>query len=130
MPEILVVDDDPAIRKVLAQAFELEDYQVRTAFDGVNALEEINKQLPDVVILDVMMPEMGGYEVLKRIRETPEAKHLPVIILTAKGSMEDQWEGWQQGIDYYMTKPFDVEELLRFLEYVFNQHGAGQTESP
>jgi len=119
MPEALVVDDDPAIRKLLVQALELEDYMVRTAYDGENAMEEIGRRLPDIIILDVMMPKMDGYEVLKKIRESPHSKDLPVIILSAKSAMEDQWEGWQQGIDYYMTKPFDVEELLRFLEHVF-----------
>jgi DNA-binding response OmpR family regulator len=115
---VLVVDDDPSVRKLLNQTLELEGYEVSTAADGEEALEELPAAQPDVVVLDVMMPKLNGLDVLDRIRRNPETSTLPVILLTAKSSKEDVWEGWQRGVDYYMTKPFDIEELLRFIEYV------------
>jgi DNA-binding response OmpR family regulator len=117
---VLVVDDDPAIRRILSQTLELEDYEVTGAADGEEALEMISGEMPDVVILDVMMPRMHGFDVLRQIRHNPETADLPVILLTAKSSAEDTWEGWREGVDYYMTKPFDVEELIRFLSYVLS----------
>ena len=116
--KILVADDDPAIQKVLFQTFKLEGYEVATASDGEEALTELEGELPDVVVLDVMMPKLDGFDVLKRIRANPRTKALPVILLTARSSQEDVWQGWQSGVDYYMTKPFDVEDLLRFLAHV------------
>jgi DNA-binding response OmpR family regulator len=116
--KVLVVDDDPSVRKLLNQTLEMEGYSVATAADGEEALEELPASKPDVVVLDVMMPKLNGLDVLDRIRRNPETSTLPVILLTAKSSKEDVWEGWQRGVDYYMTKPFDVEELLRFIEYV------------
>ena len=115
---VLVVDDDQSIQRVLVQTLQLEGYEVATASDGVEALETLAGQLPDVVILDVMMPKLDGLDVLKRMRADERTQTIPVILLTARSSQEDVWEGWQSGVDYYMTKPFDVEELLRFLSHV------------
>ena len=117
---VLVVDDDQSIQRVLVQTLQLEGYEVATASDGVEALETLEGQLPDVVILDVMMPKLDGLDVLKRMRSDERTQTVPVILLTARSSQEDIWEGWQSGVDYYMTKPFDVEELLRFLSHVLN----------
>jgi len=117
---VLVVDDDQSIQRVLVQTLQLEGYEVATASDGVEALESLQGQLPDVVILDVMMPKLDGLDVLKRMRADERTHTVPVILLTARSSQEDIWEGWQSGVDYYMTKPFDVEELLRFLSHVLN----------
>lgn len=125
---ILVVDDDPAVQRVLVQALELEGHRVTTADDGEQALSAIAAELPDIVVLDVMMPKIHGFEVLRRIREDERTRTLPVILLTAKSATEDVWEGWSRGVDYYMTKPFDIEELLRFLEYVFS--GGSQDPPP
>lgn len=124
---ILVVDDDPAIQKVLKQALQMEGYEVTTADDGEEALTALEARVPDVVVLDVMMPKVDGFEVLQRIREGDQTSNLPVILLTAKSATEDVWEGWRRGVDYYMTKPFDVEELLTFIEYVFK---GGHQEPP
>lgn len=117
---VLVVDDDQSIQRVLVQTLQLEGYEVATASDGVEAMETLAGQLPDVVILDVMMPKLDGLDVLKRMRADERTQTVPVILLTARSSQEDIWEGWQSGVDYYMTKPFDVEELLRFLSHVLN----------
>lgn len=116
--KILVVDDDPAVRRLLSQALELEGYSVVIASDGEEALRELPGAAPEVVVLDIMMPRMNGLDVLERIRRDPATATLPVILLTARSSKEDVWDGWQRGVDYYMTKPFDVEELLRFIQHV------------
>jgi DNA-binding response OmpR family regulator len=116
---VLIVDDDPAIQRVLSQTLQLEGHEITIAGDGQEAIDKLDGYLPDVVILDVMMPRMNGYEVLAKIRSDQRTANLPVILLTAKSSIEDVWQGWHAGVDYYMTKPFDVEELLRFLEFVF-----------
>ncbi|MCA1841449.1 MAG: response regulator transcription factor [Actinomycetota bacterium] len=128
MPKVLVVDDDPAIRRVLQTTLELDGYEVSMAADGEEALATVSGSIPDLVILDVMMPRMDGFDVLAKLRESQETAKVPVILLTARSSAEDQWEGWQKGVDYYMTKPFDVEELLRFMDYVFK--GGGPNAAP
>lgn len=117
---VLVVDDDPAIRKVLTTTLELEGYEIDVAVDGEEALARVEERVPDLMILDVMMPKLNGLDVLERLRGQEETSNLPVILLTAKSSQEDQWEGWRRGVDYYMTKPFDVEDLLRFIDFVFS----------
>lgn len=126
--KVLVVDDDPAILRLLNQSLELEGYSVSTATDGEEALAELPRSEPDVVVLDVMMPKLNGFDVLERIRRDPKTATLPVILLTAKSSKEDVWEGWQRGVDYYMTKPFDIDELLRFISYVIEGGEQGPPE--
>lgn len=113
---VLVVDDDPSIQKMLRLNLELEGYAVDSAFDGAQALERLACARPDLVVLDVMMPLLDGLEVLRRIRENPATADLPVILLTARSSEDDMWQGWQEGVDYYMTKPFDIDELLRSMD--------------
>ena len=117
---VLVVDDDPAIRRILSQTLELEDYEVDLAADGEEALSAVHSKAPDVIILDVMMPKKDGFGVLKELRADETTSRIPVILLTAKSSQQDVWEGWEQGADYYLSKPFDIEELLRFLDYVLS----------
>ena len=119
--KVLVVDDDPAIRRILSQTLELEEYDIELAADGEEALAAVSSYGPDVVILDVMMPKKDGFDVLKDLRANEATSTLPVILLTAKSSQQDVWEGWNQGVDYYLSKPFDVEELLRFMEYVLSE---------
>ena len=113
---VLVVDDDPAIQKVLRLNLELEGYAVVSACNGAEALERLADRKPDLVVLDVMMPVVDGLEVLRRIREDVAMADLPVILLTARSTEDDMWQGWQLGADYYMTKPFDIEELLRSMD--------------
>ena len=116
---ILVVDDDEDIRTVVSHNLESEGFRVLCAGGGDEALEIIGHDLPDLMILDIMMPVRDGYDVLAEIRSRPETAELPVVLLTAKRAESDVWEGWSSGADYYMTKPFEVGELLRFVHYVF-----------
>jgi DNA-binding response OmpR family regulator len=110
---VLVADDDPTIQRILRLNLELEGYSVTAARDGVEALESLARTRPDLVVLDVMMPRIDGLEVLRRIREHAATAGIPVILLTARSGAEDLWDGWRLGVDYYLTKPFDIDDLVR-----------------
>ncbi len=116
---ILVVDDDEDIRTVVSHNLEGDGFRVLCAGGADEAIAMIESEQPDLVILDIMMPVKDGYDVLAEIRSRPETAELPVVLLTAKRAESDIWEGWSSGADYYMTKPFEVGELLRFVHYVF-----------
>ena len=117
MPKkILAVDDERHIVRLVQVNLERQGYQVVTAFDGKEALEKIEAEMPDLVVLDVMMPYMDGFEVLKTIRREPETESLPVIMLTAKAQDKDVFEGYHYGADMYLTKPFNLRELLLRVE--------------
>src|SRR3990172_6824524 len=118
---ILVVDDDADIRMVLRTNLEEEGFAVIEADGGAAAIAGVEENTPDLVILDVMMPEVDGYEVLAELRSKPEYENLPVVLLTARRQESDVWEGWSSGADYYMTKPFKMNELVRFVRYVFGE---------
>ena len=112
--KVLVVDDDRNLRKIIGTNLELAGYQVATAVDGRDALTKIEDDVPDVVLLDLMMPLMDGYEVARRIRahHNLAIANVPIIILTAKSETEDKLRGFEAGADDYMTKPFGPQELL------------------
>jgi DNA-binding response OmpR family regulator len=109
MQRILVVEDDKNLRNLIRDYLTKAGYQVITAQDGKDALSQWRQNLADLVILDVMMPGIDGYEVLEYIREESD---VPVIFLTAKGELEDRIQGFETGADDYMTKPFSIKELL------------------
>src|SRR5579883_2323266 len=106
---ILVVDDEPRIRDFIRMNLELEQYRVLEAGNGSEALEQLREHLPDLVVLDVMMPEMDGFETLKAIREVST---VPVIMLTVRQSEQDKIRGLDLGADDYLAKPFSPRELL------------------
>ncbi len=109
---ILVVDDDRNLRKIIQTNLELAGYDVTTAASGDEAMRVLDAMQPDLVVLDVMMPLMDGYEVARRVRRHPSNAHVPIIMLTAKGEVEDKLAGFDAGADDYMTKPFGPQELL------------------
>ena len=109
---ILVVDDDPDILQFVKMNLELEGFEAETAPSGKVALEDAKTSPPDLILLDVMMPEMDGLTVLRRLRNSPATANVPVIILTAKALAEDRVRGLDLGADDYITKPFDLEELV------------------
>ena len=119
MPKILVVDDDPSIRQLVTDVLTVEGYEVEAAGDGYAALAAIDARRPDCVVLDVMMPGIDGHEVLKRIRAAENGPDLPVVMLTAAADDAQQWQAWTEGVDYFLAKPFDAEELIRYLAYLF-----------
>ena len=106
---ILVVDDEPRIVEAVGMNLELEGYQVSSASNGYEALQKLTKDLPDLVILDVMMPEVDGFETLREIREVST---VPVIMLTVRGEEIDKVRGLDLGADDYITKPFNPKELV------------------
>jgi DNA-binding response OmpR family regulator len=119
MPKILVVDDDRSIRSLIAATLELEGYEVRMAEDGFSALRAVEAFQPDVVVLDVMMPGLDGHQVLQRLRSSDRGATLPVVMLTAYADDSTAWQAWTEGVDYFLAKPFEAEDLLRYLEYLF-----------
>ena len=121
---VLVVDDDEDNARIASTILRSHGYEVRVAYDGPSALKAIDEKRPDLVLLDVMMPEMDGLEVLDRIKANPHNVGMPVILVTAKTQDEDVLTGYKCGADYYITKPFTSRQLL---------HGVGLvlgTESP
>src|SRR5262249_49083545 len=105
---VLVVDDEPRLVDVVRMNLEMGGYRVLEAFDGAEALEKLKEDLPDLVVLDVMMPEMDGFETLRRLREV---SNVPVIMLTVRSEAADRIKGLEIGADDYLSKPFDPREL-------------------
>ncbi len=116
--KVLVCDDERHIVRLIQVNLERQGYQVVTAFDGKEGLEKIRAEKPNLVVLDVMMPYMDGFEVLKSIRREPETENLPVIMLTAKAQDKDVFEGYHYGADMYLTKPFNPMELVTFVKRI------------
>ena len=112
---VLIVDDDPIIRKFVRANLEARDYETLMATDGAEALKVIERELPDLVILDIMMPNMDGFEVCRRLREWSQ---IPIIILTARGEITDKVTCLENGADDYITKPFGVGELIARIKAV------------
>jgi DNA-binding response OmpR family regulator len=102
---------------------EAEGFDVTVVRDGESALDEIERTLPDLIVLDVMMPGRDGFDVLRELKNRPQTAGIPVVLLTAKAADTDVWEGWKSGADYYMTKPFDPDELARFAHHVLRPGG-------
>jgi two-component system, OmpR family, response regulator MprA len=107
--EVLVVDDDPQLREALTRALQLEGYQVTTASNGAQALDAVSKHRPDLMVLDVMMPYVGGLDVCRTLRQRRD--RLPILVLTARDEVGDRVTGLDAGADDYLTKPFALEEL-------------------
>ena len=112
MAKILVVDDDVAINELIKVNLELAFYSVISAFDGNKGYALAKQEQPDLIVLDVMMPEVDGYTVAKRIRENPLTKDIPIIMLTALNMLQNKAQGFDIGVDDYLCKPFEMEELL------------------
>ncbi len=112
MTKILVIDDDSAINELIKVNLELQGYEVVQAFNGVEGFAKAKQEQPALIILDVMMPEVDGFTVAQRIRQTSEISDVPIIMLTALSQLDDKVNGFNLGVDDYLTKPFQVEELI------------------
>ena len=121
---ILVVDDEPVIIKFLRANLESNGYNVLAAVDGAEALQTFEMELPDLVILDIMMPKMDGFEVCRRLREWSQ---IPVIMLSARGQVTDKVKCLELGADDYITKPFGVNELIARVKAVLRRAEAART---
>lgn len=115
-PLILVVDDSPTVRKLITTKLERSGYRVIQAVDGLDALEKINSAVPDLVLLDITMPNLDGYEVCKRIRSNEATKNIPVVMISGKDGFFDKVRGRMVGSSGYITKPFGPETLMKTVE--------------
>jgi DNA-binding response OmpR family regulator len=109
MARILAIDDEEDVREIIRRG--LVGHEVTTALDGPTGLEEARRSPPDLILLDVTMPKMSGFEVCRRLRSMPELMTTPVVFLTARGTLSDKLEGFDAGADDYIPKPFDMREL-------------------
>lgn len=111
MNKILIIDDDKAINELIKINLELSGYKVFQALDGIVGFALAKQELPNVIILDVMMPEVDGFTVAQRIRQNPSTKNIPIIMLTALSQLNDKVKGFDIGVDDYLVKPFEIDEL-------------------
>jgi DNA-binding response OmpR family regulator len=114
-PLVLIVDDEPNIRETVSFILEMEGFTTLTAEDGEQAVEAISRLRPPVVLLDAMLPKRDGFEVCRTVKADPELAGVRVVMLTALGQKTDREKALAAGADYYLTKPFDEEELLALL---------------
>jgi len=127
--KILAVDDEKHILRLVQINLEKAGYEVLTGTNGREALEMVRAEKPDLVVMDVMMPEMDGFEALQKLKADPELAEIPVIMLTAKAQDADVFHGWQSGADLYLTKPFNPTELLTFVKRILDAHDSAEEKS-
>ena len=120
---MLVVDDDDVIRQLITVNLELEGFDVVTAVDGQDALEKVKDAQPQVITLDVMMPRLDGWEAAARLRSDPDTAHIKVILLSARAQEADLQRGERIGVDAYLTKPFDPDELIDLVRRLMTDAG-------
>ncbi len=113
---ILVIDDERDLVDLLAMRLEIDGFTIMKAFNGKEALSKLKEKKPDIILLDIMMPEMNGYEVCQEIKNDSQYKNIPVIILTAKVRKEDQERGRQVGSDDFIAKPYEYSELIEKIQ--------------
>ncbi len=122
--KILLVDDEPDIVAMTVMRLEASGYEVVTAGDGNSGYESAKTEKPDLIILDLMLPDMDGYQVCRLLKFDEQFKNIPIIMLTAKSQREDKEWGEKVGADLYMTKPYDAKELLGKIRLLTeNKHG-------
>ncbi|HET7529899.1 MAG TPA: response regulator [Mycobacteriales bacterium] len=120
---VLVVDDDDVIRQLITVNLELEGFDVVAAVDGQDALDKVKDAQPQVVTLDVMMPRVDGWEAASRLRADPDTAHIKVILLSARAQEADLQRGERIGVDAYLTKPFDPDELIDLVRRLMSEAG-------
>ncbi|MGD1876948.1 MAG: response regulator transcription factor [Kiloniellaceae bacterium] len=127
---VLIVEDEPNIVESLSFVFSREGWQVAAALDGDTAIARLLSAPPDILVLDVMLPPHSGFEVLKRVRSEASLKHLPVIVLTAKGQEKDRHTALRLGADAFITKPFSNRDIVQQVrDLAASRQGAGGAES-
>mgnify|MGYP001794076951 CR=1 FL=1 len=126
--KILVVDDDLGTRLSITDYLELSGYKVITANDGQEGLLMVNKHHPDLIVTDIIMPQMNGYELVRRVRQQSQFRLLPVILLTARTQTQERILGYQSGCDLYLPKPFELEELAAAIDNLLERSRIIQSE--
>ncbi|MBP9755227.1 MAG: response regulator, partial [Phenylobacterium sp.] len=128
IPHILVVEDEDALSTLLQYNLEKEGYDVAVAMDGEEALTQVSERLPDLVVLDWMLPKVSGIEVCRRLRQRTETRNIPIIMLTARGEESDRIRGLDTGADDYIIKPFAMSELSARIRAVLRRIRPGLAE--
>ena len=118
---VMVVDDNPDIVTIVKTILEGKGYEVQSAYSGQEVFNLLSEQKPDLIVLDIMMPQMDGLEVLTRLKGEPSTASIPVILLTAKVQYEDVLGGYKMGADYYITKPFTSTQLLNGINLLLGE---------
>ena len=118
---LLVVDDEPSIAKIVRKQLEVAGYDVTVAVDGLEGLTKARETMPELIVLDVMLPKMNGTEVCTTLKADPKTKGIPILMLTAKAQRQDKDIGLQAGADAFLTKPFQLEELLSKIKALLEQ---------
>lgn len=121
LKRLLVVDDEPNLLRAIAAVLRGKGFEVSTARNGQDALLQIAKSLPDLIVSDVRMPVMDGYRLARQLRAAPHTKLIPIVFLTAKDETEDRIEGFQSGVDVYLTKPFEPDELIAVIQNILTR---------
>jgi len=127
--QLLLVDDEPGLREAVKDYLETSNFNVQVASNANDAWDWMQQNTPDLVISDIMMPQVDGYQFLKQLRDDTRFKTLPVIFLTAKGMTGDRIQGYQAGVDAYLPKPFDPDELVAIVENLLARRAAKTTKS-
>jgi DNA-binding response OmpR family regulator len=125
---VLVIDDEDDIRELCRVNLEFEGFEVFDAANGPSGLDVAARVRPDVVFLDLMMPEMDGWEVLRRLKENDATARIPVVMLTARTGEDDQMRGWQEGILEYVSKPFNPLSLVEWAKRAIEPRDPGEEE--
>jgi CheY-like chemotaxis protein len=121
---VMAVDDDPVIRGLLEVNLEMEGHEVVTAVDGRDALEKVAADPPDLILLDVMMPNVNGWQVAEQLKGDPATRSIPVIFLSARAMEADVRKGAELGVEQYVTKPFDPIELMELVNRLVAKAGS------
>jgi two-component system phosphate regulon response regulator PhoB len=121
---VLLVEDEEQLRRVMKDLLEREGYTVAEAGDGVQALDQVDRFAPDIIILDLNLPGMDGYGVLAQLRSRPATRGIPIVVLTAKGDEDNEVRVFELGADDFITKPFRARALSARLEAVLGRHRA------
>jgi DNA-binding NarL/FixJ family response regulator len=118
---LLVVDDEPNLLRAVAACLKAEDYEVSTARSGREALLQLAETVPDLIVSDIRMPGMDGYKLARQLRGSPRTALIPIVFLSAKDETADRIEGFRAGIDAYITKPFEPDELIAIVNGILNR---------
>jgi DNA-binding NarL/FixJ family response regulator len=119
--QLLVVDDDPSLLLAVSETLRAEGYEVVTARRGSEAMVRVAESLPDLIISDIRMPGMDGYALVRNLRSSPRTRLIPIVFLTAKDETADRIEGFRTGVDAYLTKPFESEELTAVVSSILDR---------
>ena len=120
MAKILIIDDEKVIAELLKLNFEREDYEVFTAADGIEGLEIIRKIIFDLIILDVLMPRMDGFQFYKEMKRLPSTSQIPLLVMTVRGAMRDSFEGL--GVEAFINKPFEIDDIVEHVKKILSRN--------